>query len=65
MVFYVIFALGTVVFVLVEGAILYLVIKFRRRPGDGDPEQIHGNNQVEVAVGKPDVVGPVVVRGAS
>lgn len=49
MVFWVIFALGAVVFVLVEGAILYMVIKFRRRPGDGDPEQVHGNNQVEIA----------------
>ena len=57
LVFYVIFALGTVVFVLVEGAILYMVIKFRRRPGDGDPEQVHGNNQVEVAW----TIAPVII----
>ncbi|MCH7745957.1 MAG: cytochrome c oxidase subunit II, partial [Chloroflexi bacterium] len=48
MVFWIIFALGVVVFVLVEGAILYMVIKFRRKPGDGDPEQVHGNTQIEI-----------------
>ena len=36
------------VFVLVEGALLYAVIKFRRRPGDPLPKQIHGNTPLEI-----------------
>ena len=47
-VFWIIFALGALVFVIVEGIILYAVFKYRRRPGDGDPEQIHGNNTLEI-----------------
>ena len=48
-VFNVIFWVGAVVFVAVEGAIIYAVIKFRRRAGDGDPVQIHGHNRLEIA----------------
>jgi len=47
--FYVIFWVGLVVFVLVTGAILYAAIRYRRRPGQGDPEQIHGHTQLEIA----------------
>jgi cytochrome c oxidase subunit 2 len=36
------------VFVLVEGALLYAAIRFRRRPGQGLPNQIHGNTPLEV-----------------
>lgn len=37
-----------VVFVLVEGALLYIVFRFRGKPGDREPEQIHGNTMVEI-----------------
>ena len=37
-----------VVFVLVEGALLYAAIKFRRKPGDGLPKQVHGNTPLEI-----------------
>lgn len=37
-----------VVFVLVEGVLLYAVVRFRRRPGQGLPEQVHGNTALEV-----------------
>ena len=47
--FYIIFWVGLVVFIAVEGAIIYAVIRFRRRSGQGDPEQIHGNDRLEVA----------------
>ena len=47
--FYIIFWVGLVVFVLVTGAILYAAIRYRRRPGQGDPEQIHGHTQLEIA----------------
>jgi len=39
---------ATVVFVLVEGALLYVVLKFRGRPDDPQPKQIHGNTTAEI-----------------
>ena len=36
------------VFVLVEGALLYIVIRYRRRPGQPRPPQIHGHTALEV-----------------
>lgn len=44
---YIIYA-GVVVGVLVEGALVFAAIRFRRRAGDGLPPQIHGNTLVEV-----------------
>lgn len=44
-----VFWLAAVVFVLVEGILLYSLIRFRRRVGDRLPAQIHGNNRLEVA----------------
>ena len=43
----IVFAMGTVVFVLVEGFILYSVVRYRRRD-DRLPAQIHGNTLVEI-----------------
>jgi cytochrome c oxidase subunit 2 len=39
-------ALG--VFILVEGALLYSVFRFRGRPEDPEPSQIHGNTTIEI-----------------
>jgi cytochrome c oxidase subunit 2 len=39
---------AAVVFVLVEGALLYAIFRFRERPGAVEPEQIHGNTKLEV-----------------
>jgi cytochrome c oxidase subunit 2 len=39
---------AAIVFVLVEGALLLVVFKFRSRPGDAEPAQIHGNTKLEV-----------------
>jgi len=36
------------VFVLVEGALLYAAIRFRRRPGQPLPKQTHGNTALEI-----------------
>ncbi|HYC33689.1 MAG TPA: cytochrome c oxidase subunit II [Gemmatimonadales bacterium] len=36
------------VFVLVEGALLYAIFKFRGRPDDPEPRQVHGNTTVEI-----------------
>ena len=37
-----------VVFVLVEGILLYAIIRFRRRPGQPLPHQTHGNTTLEI-----------------
>jgi len=43
----VVLVMGAIVFVGVEGFILYSVVRYRRRD-DRLPTQIHGNNLVEV-----------------
>ena len=47
--FYWIFWAAVFVFVVVGGALLYTAIRYRRRPGDGDPPQIHGDKTLEIA----------------
>ena len=47
--FWIILAAGAIVFVLVEGAIIYSIIKFRRRSEDQIPPQVEGNSTVEFA----------------
>jgi cytochrome c oxidase subunit 2 len=45
----IIFLIGIAVFVLVEGLILFAVLRYRRRKGDDElPPQIHGNNKLEI-----------------
>ncbi|HZD11097.1 MAG TPA: cytochrome c oxidase subunit II, partial [Candidatus Binatia bacterium] len=45
----IILGLALVVFVLVEGALILIVVRDRRRPGDDElPEQIHGNMRLEI-----------------
>ena len=55
--FYWIFWTGLAVFLVVGGALLYAAIKFRRREGQGDPEQVHGNRRLEIAW----TIGPAIV----
>lgn len=43
-----VFWMAAGVFIVVEGILLYSLIRFRRRPGDGLPPQIHGNNKLEI-----------------
>jgi cytochrome c oxidase subunit 2 len=40
--------LGTIVFVLVEAGILYIVFRYRKREGDQPPPQTHGNVIIEI-----------------
>lgn len=49
--FYPVFWIAVVVFVITEGLLVIIVIKFRHRPGQGDalPKQIHGNTRAELA----------------
>lgn len=39
---------AVVIFVLVEGALIFAIIKFRGKPDDPEPKQTHGNTLVEV-----------------
>jgi cytochrome c oxidase subunit II len=39
---------GAVIFVLVEGLLVYAVIKFRRKRGGPEPAMVHGNTPLEV-----------------
>ena len=47
--FYILLWVGAAVFVGVTGAIIYTVIRYRRRPDEGDPPQIHGHKRLEIA----------------
>jgi cytochrome c oxidase subunit 2 len=40
--------LGTIVFVLVEGALIFIVIKYRRRENQPTPPQTHGSTPLEI-----------------
>ena len=42
------FKWAVLVFVLVEGALLYAIFRFRGKPGDPEPAQVHGNTTVEI-----------------
>jgi cytochrome c oxidase subunit 2 len=42
------FILGAIVFVLVEVLLLYVIVRFRRRPGQAEPKHVHGNTTLEV-----------------
>ena len=39
---------GTLVFVIVEGILLYTIIKFRRRSDADEPKHVHGNTALEI-----------------
>jgi cytochrome c oxidase subunit 2 len=43
-----IFWMSVVVFVIVQGVLLYSVIKFRRKPGSPEPHPTHGNTKLEI-----------------
>jgi cytochrome c oxidase subunit II len=42
------FRWALLVFVLVEGALVYAIFRFRGKPGDPQPHQSHGNTTVEI-----------------
>ncbi|HEY1953371.1 MAG TPA: cytochrome c oxidase subunit II [Gemmatimonadaceae bacterium] len=41
--------LGTIVFILVEGALIYVVFRYRRRENQPPPPQTHGSTKLEIA----------------
>src|SRR5687767_15539327 len=40
---------GTIVFILVEAFLIYVVLRFRRREGRPAPRHVHGNTTLEIA----------------
>ena len=44
----IIFVTGAAVFVLVEGLLIYSIVKYRRGPDDGVPLQVHGHKTLEI-----------------
>ena len=45
----IVFVIGAAIFLLVEGLILFAVLRYRRKKGDDElPPQIHGNNRLEI-----------------
>jgi cytochrome c oxidase subunit II len=45
----IVFGIAVVIFVIVEGLIIWTVLRYRRKPGDDElPPQTHGNNLAEV-----------------
>lgn len=48
--FYLIFWVALIVFVIVVGFMLYILVRYRKKEGDVDPPQIHGNTKIEIAL---------------
>src|SRR5947209_20046347 len=46
--FWFILIVATIVFVAVEGTLIYSIFRYRERPNSPMPRQIHGNNTIEV-----------------
>jgi len=40
---------GTAVFIFVEAILIWTLIKYRARPGQAEPEHVHGNTTLEIA----------------
>lgn len=47
--FYTTFYIALIIFVLVEGLLVYFVVRYQRRSNADLPEQIHGNTPLEIA----------------
>lgn len=46
--FWFILIVATIVFVVVEGLLIYSIVRFRERPNSPAPRQIHGNTNIEI-----------------
>ncbi len=46
--FYLVFWIAVVIFILVEGLLVYFVFRYQRRAQDEHPEQYHGNTRLEI-----------------
>lgn len=48
------------VFIIVEGVLVYAIVRYRRRPGDEKPPQIHGNTSLEIIL---TIIPTILVLG--
>jgi len=46
--FKILIVLGTIVFVFVESLLIWAIIRYRKREGQGTPEHVHGNTTLEI-----------------
>src|SRR2546426_4397123 len=46
--FWFIFWVATFIFVVVEAALIYSIVRYRERPNSPTPRQIHGSNMLEI-----------------
>jgi len=46
--FHIIFWIAVIIFILVEGLLVYFVIRYQRRAAEEHPEQYHGNTRLEI-----------------
>ena len=46
--FWFILVVATIIFVVVEGWLVYTIIRYRAQPNAPEPRQLHGNNTVEI-----------------
>ncbi|HZR39114.1 MAG TPA: cytochrome c oxidase subunit II transmembrane domain-containing protein, partial [Ktedonobacteraceae bacterium] len=47
-VFWVILAIASIIFVFVEGWLIFAIVRYRGRPDSPNPRQIHGNMKIEI-----------------
>ena len=53
-------AIGAVILALVTGLVVYISFRFRGRPGDDEPPQVHGHTRLEILW----TAGPLLIVGA-
>ena len=46
--FWIVIAIAFVFLFLVEGLLVYIMVRFRRHPGQAEPRQVHGNHRLEL-----------------
>src|SRR5262245_38846773 len=46
--FYLVFWVAVIIFILVEGLLVYFVMRYQRRAADEHPEQYHGHTRLEI-----------------
>jgi cytochrome c oxidase subunit 2 len=58
--YWIVFWMAVVVFILVEGLLIYAAVRFRRQSESEQPIQVHGNNRMELAW----TIGPALIAAA-
>jgi cytochrome c oxidase subunit 2 len=47
--FYVALVISALIFIIVTGSLIYIMVRYRSRPGDGEPKQVLGGKGIEIA----------------